>query len=88
MSDTFTYNGDGQRVQKLDSTGTTKHIWDGENILLETDGSNVIQVVYTLKPDDIRQVDLAEAERDDVILPLRWIRLDSSTHQRHGWRNR
>ena len=48
--DTFTYNGDGQRVQKQDSTGTTKHVWDGQNILLETDGSNIIQVVYTLEP--------------------------------------
>ena len=48
--DTFTYNGDGQRVQKQDSTGTTKHVWDGQNILLETNGSNIIQVVYTLEP--------------------------------------
>ena len=47
---TFTYNGDGQRVQKQDSTGTTRHVWDGQNILLETDGSNIIQVVYTLEP--------------------------------------
>ena len=49
--DSFTYNGDGQRVQKIDSTGTTKHVWDGQNILLETDGSNIIQVVYTLQPE-------------------------------------
>jgi RHS repeat-associated protein len=48
--DTFTFNGDGQRVQKIDSTGTTKHVWDGQNILLETDGSNIIQVLYTLQP--------------------------------------
>ena len=48
--DTFMYNGDGQRVQKQGSAGTTKHIWDRENILLETDGSNSIQVVYTLEP--------------------------------------
>jgi RHS repeat-associated protein len=48
--DTFTYNGDGQRVQKIDSTGTTKHVWDGRNVLLETDGSNIIQVVYSLQP--------------------------------------
>jgi RHS repeat-associated protein len=47
---TFTFSGDGQRVQKVDSSGTTKHVWDGENILLETDGSNVVQVVYTLEP--------------------------------------
>jgi RHS repeat-associated protein len=50
VPNTFVYNGDGQRVQKQDSTGTTKHAWDGQNILLETDGSNVIQVVYTLEP--------------------------------------
>jgi RHS repeat-associated protein len=48
--DTFTYNADGQRVQKVDSNGTTRHVWDGENILLETDGSNIIQVVYTVQP--------------------------------------
>ena len=46
----FVYNGDGQRVQKQDSTGTTKHVWDGQNILLETNASNIIQVVYTLEP--------------------------------------
>ena len=49
---TFTYNGDGQRVQKQDSAGTTKHVWDGQNILLETDGSNIIQVVYTQEPTE------------------------------------
>ena len=48
--DSFTYNGDGQRVQKQDSTGTTNHVWDGQNILLETNASNIIQVVYTLEP--------------------------------------
>jgi len=48
--DSFTYNGDGQRVQKQDSTGTTNHLWDGKNILLETNASNIIQAVYTLEP--------------------------------------
>jgi RHS repeat-associated protein len=52
VPNTFVYNGDDQRVQKQDSTGTTKHVWDGENILLETDGSNIIQVVYTLEPEE------------------------------------
>jgi RHS repeat-associated protein len=46
----YTFNGDGQRVQIVDSQGTKKPIWDFENILLETDGSNVTQVVYTLEP--------------------------------------
>jgi hypothetical protein len=48
--DTFTYNGDGQRVQKQDSTGTNNHVWDGQNMLLETNASDVIQVVYALEP--------------------------------------
>jgi len=48
--DSFTYNGDGQRVQKQDLTGTTNHVWDGENIILETNASNIIQAVYTLQP--------------------------------------
>jgi RHS repeat-associated protein len=47
--DTFAYNGDGQRVQKQDSSGTTKHVWDRQNIVVETDGTNAIQVVYTLE---------------------------------------
>ena len=49
--DTFAYNGDGQRVQKQDSTGTTKHVWDGQNILLETNAGDLTQVVYTEKPE-------------------------------------
>ncbi len=50
LRNTFTYNGNGLRMQKQDSTGTTKHVWDEQNILLETDASNIIQVVYTLEP--------------------------------------
>jgi RHS repeat-associated protein len=50
VRNTFVYNGDGLRVQKQDSTGTTKHDWDQQNIILETDGRNIIQVVYTLEP--------------------------------------
>jgi len=48
--DLFVYNGDGQRVQKQDSGGTTKFIWDEENVLVETNTSNVIQAVYCLEP--------------------------------------
>ena len=46
----YTFNGDGQRVQIVDSEGTKKPIWDFRNILLETDGSNATQVIYTLEP--------------------------------------
>jgi RHS repeat-associated protein len=50
VRNTFSYNGDGQRVQKQDSTGTAKHVWDGQYILLETDGGNIVQTVYTCEP--------------------------------------
>jgi RHS repeat-associated protein len=50
ITNQYAYNGDGQRVQIVDSQGTKKPIWDGENILLETDGADATQVVYTLEP--------------------------------------
>lgn len=50
ITNQYAYNGDGQRVQIIDSQGTKKPLWDGENILLESDGSDVTQVVYTLEP--------------------------------------
>lgn len=50
ITNQYTYNGDGQRAQIVDSQGTKKPIWDVENILLETDGSDVTQVVYTQEP--------------------------------------
>ncbi len=49
--DTFTYNGDGQRVQKQDSGGTTNHVWDMQNISLETNSSGTTLAAYTLSPD-------------------------------------
>jgi RHS repeat-associated protein len=47
---TFTYKSDGLRVQKEDSAGTTKFIWDGQNVLLETDGDGDTVAAYTLAP--------------------------------------
>jgi RHS repeat-associated protein len=44
------YNGDGSRVQKQDSTGTSRFVWDGQAYLAETDGSNATQVEYTNEP--------------------------------------
>jgi RHS repeat-associated protein len=46
----FAYDADGQRVQKLDSTATTNFIWDGQNVVLETEANDTIQVAYTLEP--------------------------------------
>ena len=88
VPNTFTYNGDGQRVQKQDSTGTTRHIWDEQNILLETDGSNIIQVVYTLEPAALRQFGLATAERDDLVLSVRRVGLDNATREQHRFCDR
>jgi len=53
---TFAYNGLGQRVQKVDSTGTTKYLWDGLNIILELDANNAIQRRYTHGHADIEGV--------------------------------
>ena len=47
---TMTYRGDGLRVEKQDGDGTSKFIWDGSNILLETDGNNNYQTFYTVQP--------------------------------------
>ena len=48
--DTFTYNGDSQRVGKTDQPGTLKYVWDGQNVLIETDASAAIEAVHTLEP--------------------------------------
>jgi RHS repeat-associated protein len=47
---TFTFNGEGKRVQVQDSTGTAKQIYDGEKVALETDQTNSTQVVFTSSP--------------------------------------
>jgi len=53
---TSIYSGDGLRVEKQDSTGTTKFIWDGQAYLEETDGSNVANAIYTVEPTEFGQV--------------------------------
>ena len=46
----FTYNGDGQRVQMQGSGATAKLVWDLQNVVVETDAGNTVQAVYTLEP--------------------------------------
>jgi RHS repeat-associated protein len=48
IRNTFTYNGDGQRVVKQDSTGTMNFVWDGQAYLMEYTDSD--QTVYTQEP--------------------------------------
>jgi RHS repeat-associated protein len=47
---TFTYNGDGQRTQKIDSDGQSSYVWDFFNILLEVDANNATKARYTMHP--------------------------------------
>ena len=48
---TMLYNADGLRVQKDDSTGTTKFLWDLQNVLLEFTVGGATQALFTLQPD-------------------------------------
>ena len=50
VPNTMQYDGDGKRVQKVDSTGTTNFVWDEENVLQEANQSEITQVTYTLEP--------------------------------------
>jgi RHS repeat-associated protein len=47
---TSTYDADRRRVARETASGTRKFIHDGQNILEETDGSNLAQAIYTLEP--------------------------------------
>ena len=37
-------------VERHDSTGLTRQVWDLEQLLLETNGSDVVQALYTITP--------------------------------------
>ncbi len=45
-TNTFQYNADGQRTQRVDSTGTTKFFYDGQRLIAETDANNNTIAVY------------------------------------------
>jgi RHS repeat-associated protein len=49
---TFAYDPDSHRVQKATTSLTEKFVYDGENIVLETDGSNLTRAAYTLEPQE------------------------------------
>jgi hypothetical protein len=40
----------GRRIEKVANGQTTRYVYDGEDILLEADGSNVLQARYTHGP--------------------------------------
>ena len=47
---TYRYDGLGRRIEKVANGQTTRYIYDGEDILLEYDGSNVVHATYTHGP--------------------------------------
>jgi RHS repeat-associated protein len=46
----YRYDGLGRRIEKIGNGMTRRYIYDGEDILLEYDGSNVLQARYTHGP--------------------------------------
>ena len=47
---TYRYDGLGRRIEKIANGQTKRYIYDGEDILLEYDGANVLQARYTHGP--------------------------------------
>ena len=47
---TYRYDGLGRRIEKVGNGQTKRYIYDGEDILLEYDGANVLQARYTHGP--------------------------------------
>ena len=47
---TYRYDGLGRRIEKVANGQTTRYIYDGEDILLEYNGANVLQARYTHGP--------------------------------------
>jgi RHS repeat-associated protein len=47
---TYRYDGLGRRIEKIGNGITRRYVYDGEDILLEYDGANVLQARYTHGP--------------------------------------
>jgi RHS repeat-associated protein len=47
---TFLYDGDGRRVRKDESTGTTQFVWDGQDVFQELDGGGSELAAYAVEP--------------------------------------
>ena len=46
----YRYDGLGRRIEKVANGQTTRYVYDGEDILLEYDGNNLLQARYTHGP--------------------------------------
>lgn len=58
---TYTYDGNGLRASKTVNGVITNHVWDGDQIVLETDGSGILKAKY------IRGVNLLASEDEMAV---------------------
>ncbi|MFO0948557.1 MAG: hypothetical protein U1D30_21975 [Planctomycetota bacterium] len=70
------YDADGKRFREKLTVGgieqyVRKYVWDFENVLLETNGSNITQTIYTLEPAHFGNLVSKRAVRRDPVLSLR-----------------
>ena len=72
---TYAYNGDGLRVMQDDGVAETRFVYDGNNVLLETDDIGTVEAEFTYVPATYAQ----------VISQLRGT--DSSIYQFDGTKN-
>jgi len=75
----MTYDGDGKRRSYEDSAALRKFIWDGENILWQTDSANSAVVHYTHRPQTYGELVCPEFHGLDNLVwrPRNSRRLDS-----------
>jgi RHS repeat-associated protein len=50
FTSTYRYDGLGRRIEKVANGQTKRYVYDGEDILLEHDGANILQARYTHGP--------------------------------------
>ncbi len=53
---TYSYDSNGLRVERVDSTGTTRYLLDGSSVLEELDGTNATTIKYLNNPQQIDEV--------------------------------
>jgi RHS repeat-associated protein len=85
MLNTFAYNGDDLRIQRQDSSGVSKQIWDGQKIVEETDQNNVVQVVFTQSAGEYG--DVVSQRRSGVVSYFLFDPLGSTTRLTDGAEN-
>lgn len=79
------YDATGLRRQKQEGGGVAKFVWDGANVLLETDAGGTTQSAYTLTGEQYG--DLLSQRRDDASSFYHFDALGSTTELTDGGAN-